>query len=68
MDGLTTWEVQDAISTYDEKARRRFEERNEALDERSTRRAEKRAEYIDPAASADVEIEHADGRTLCRLK
>ncbi|WVL99710.1 hypothetical protein [Salinibacter phage 4_17] len=68
MEGLTTWEVQDAVSTYDEKARRRYERKRRKMDERSAYREKRRREHEDPAAGADVEIEHTGDRTLCRLK
>jgi len=67
-DGLTTWEVQDTISAYDEKARRRYERKRRKMDERSAYREKRRREHEDPAAGADVEIEHTGDRTLCRLK
>lgn len=63
MGGLTTWEVQDTISAYDEKARRRYERKRRKMDERSAYREKRRRQSVRPPALTSRSNAQATGRS-----
>jgi hypothetical protein len=67
-DGLSQWEVHQALEAMQAEAVRRYQAEKQRRASRQHQRMVAHREHDDPAANATVETEHLPDRTLCRIK